>query len=86
MIQIMCDAVAEILRIPGDLLRTALTAIPLQLARILLLALPTGLLVCVLFMDRSRLCGRLHERGHPINLRPYIVAVLLIQVLIYAFL
>jgi len=84
--QTLCDTVAQALRVPGDAMRDVLLAVPLPIARFLFLAIPAMLLLWALLMDPSRLRGQFSEHGRTVNLRPYILIALAIQIAIYTLL
>jgi len=80
----MADLIASYLRGPGDALREAVMAIPLSVAKGIFIVYFILLILWVLSMKKSEVEGPLHGVRKSINLRPYAVAALLGEIVIYA--
>ncbi len=82
--QTLIDAIANILRVPGDYLRELTLMIPHSAARTIFILYFAALLVWVLTMPKSEVCGVLPGKKEPIDLRPYAAAALIGQIMIYS--
>lgn len=81
--QTIIDFVADILRVPGGFLRELTLQIPLSVAKGCFIAYFTILLIWVLTMKKSEVCGVLPGKAKPIDLRPYAAVALIGQIVIY---
>jgi hypothetical protein len=83
MLQMLCDGIAGLLRIPGDALRNLLLLVPLPAARILFLLIPVVLAVVVLRQPKEDLAGSLIPGARAVSLRPWILVSLAVIFVIY---
>lgn len=84
MLQALADGIAAGLRVPGGLLRDLMLMIPISAVQIIFVLVPVPLLLWILTLDRRDLCGQIHGSHRPVNLRPFAIAALVIQILLYA--
>ena len=84
MLQALADGIAAGLCVPGGFLRELMLWIPLPAVRIIFILVPVLLLIWVFTLDRRELCGQIHGARKPVNLRPFAIAALVIQILLYA--
>lgn len=82
--QSLFDFIASVLRVPGDWLRELVIAVPMSAVRVIFLVYYLVLLVWVMTMRKSEVCGALPGKKKPLNLRFYAALALIIQIVLYA--
>ena len=78
------DVIASILRVPGDWLREMILAIPMNAVRGIFLLYYLVLLIWILTLKDSEVCGTVPGKKKPLNLRPFAILALVIQLVLYA--
>ncbi len=82
MMQTLIDAMATAFRVPGEAVRVLILAVPLPVARGLLLLPPALVLAWLLTIPREELTGPPHG-ARRVSLRPFAIAALAIQLVLY---
>ena len=82
--QSLANWIASLLRVPGDWLRELILAVPMNAARGLFLFYYLVLLIWVLTLKESEVCGTVPGKKKPLNLRPYAILALVVQLVLYA--
>lgn len=75
--------VTSVLIGPGDAIRQLILTIPLWVVRIIFILYPIVLLIWVMQMDESEVKGDLPGSQRKVDLRPYVAAAMIGQVIIY---
>lgn len=79
----IADAVAPLFRIPGEVMRQWVVAIDVSWAKAIFIAYFALLLLWVLLLPKSEVIARQETTGKSVNLRPYAIAALVSQIVIY---
>ena len=82
--QNLFDFIASILRVPADWLRELILAVPMNAIRWIFLFYYLVLLIWVLTINKSEVCGPLPGKKKPLNLRFYAAIAIIIQFVLYA--
>lgn len=81
----IADFFANILRIPGGFFRDILVSIDIATAKGIFIAYFTLLIIWVLTLKKEEVLVTDERTGKTVSLRPYAIAALLSQVIIYLF-
>ncbi|MFH1741038.1 MAG: hypothetical protein ABIH23_18710 [bacterium] len=79
----LADFIADLLRGPGELFRSWLIAIDVTAAKGIFIAYFVLLIIWVLTLRKDEVNVKNERTGKMVNLRPYAIAALVSQVIIY---
>ncbi|PCJ55354.1 MAG: hypothetical protein COA73_13615 [Candidatus Hydrogenedentota bacterium] len=79
----VADAVANILRVPGDILRDWALAIPMPVAKGIFIAWFVFLIIWVLRLPRDEVIYKSEGSDREVSLRPFAIAALSCMIVIY---
>jgi len=81
----MLDAIADLLKIPGDFFGNLIHAVPLPMAKGIFILYPIILILWVFTFKKEEVQGKLHLCGdRTIDIRFFAIATLIGQIIIYS--